>query len=303
MGIFSKKQTDIPRRRSVDAANLRSPITETKSNLFKINANLSGYRHLNQDQSPRIQHHQLSLKRRNLAVILAVTILIIVGLWLLINQLTATVSINVSNDMAKAIELDKYQDEVQSYLNANPLSRLKFMLDGKKLNEHIGSNVSEIESIVQNTTIGLGVTEFVITFREPVVSWKIGEKQYYVDKNGVAFEVNLFTEPRVKIIDSSGAKLETGSANISKRFLGFVGRAVSLSEDMGYRVREAILPDNTTRQLNLKLENPSLLVKMTIDRSVADQVGDMSRAVEYMQSGNDMPSYIDVRVDDKVFFK
>lgn len=303
MGIFSKKQTDTPQRRSADSIDSPKPSSDISNRFFNKNANLSGYRRLEQDQSPRLQHHQLSLKRRNLLVVLLMVTLIIIGLFVLISQLTATVSIKVSSDISQPIELNRYQTEVQKYLQANPFNRLKFVLDEQKLNDYIGRNLSEVESVVQGRTVGLGITEFVVSFREPVASWKIDDALYYVDKNGVAFAVNLYTEPSVKVIDNSGAKVEAGSANISKRFLGFVGRVVSLSEGMGYQVSEAVLPESTTRQFNVKLVEPNLLVKMTIDRSVADQVGDMSRAVDHMISSNTMPAYIDVRVDDKVFFK
>ena len=77
---------------------------------------------------------------------------------------------------------------------------------------------------------------------------------------------------------------------------------VSLCDQEGYAVSEAILPSNTTRQLNIKIKDSNLLVKMTIDRSAAEQVSDMSRAVKYFTSNNRMPTYIDVRVDNKVFY-
>ena len=70
----------------------------------------------------------------------------------------------------------------------------------------------------------------------------------------------------------------------------------------GYTVSEAILPSNTTRQLNIRIKDNDLLIKMTIDRSAAEQVSDMSRAVKYFTSNNLMPTYIDVRVDNKVFY-
>jgi hypothetical protein len=303
VGIFSKKQKIIPRRRSVDSTIQPEPKVVIKSNFFKKNNNLSGYSSTVQDKSPRIQHHHLSLKRKNLSVILLITILIIVSLSLLISQFTAKVSIKITNSTTKSVETTRYQNSIQDYLNASPLSRLRFVLDESKLNEFVMINLNEIGEIVQNTTIGIGVTEFSVTLREPVASWKIGDKQYYVDKDGVAFEVNLFDEPDVKIIDNSGAVVETGSASVSRRFLGFVGRVVSLSNNKGYQVLEAVLPENTTRQLDIRLSESNLLVKMTIDRSAADQVGDMSRAVEHMLAKGSLPSYIDVRVDDRVFYK
>lgn len=300
MGLFSKKQTNIPRRR---VENSDAPSRSTLSDNFRRNRNLSGIAPANSAESPRIKVHHLSIKRRKLSVILLVTILVIALLSFLIFNFTATVAVGFSNlDFAKTVDETKYQKAIQDYLDANPLGRLHFLLDNSGLNSYISGNLTEVRGVVQKTMTGLGVTEFEITMREPVASWKINDDQYYVDDEGVAFETNYFADPVVRVVDNSGASLAAGQASISKRFLGFVGQVVSSCNQDGYTVSEAVLPSNTTRQLNIKLKDSNLLVKMTIDRSAVEQVSDMSRAVKYFVSNGRMPTYIDVRVDNKVFY-
>lgn len=301
MGIFSKKSKNPPSRRSEKSTSDISD-NPTTADSFRRNANYKRYSHIHNNESSRINHHQLLNKRKKLSIILLVTLVIIGLLFFLISQFTADVSIVINNSLTTDIDKTKYQNIIQDYLKANPLSRLRFVLDNKKLDNYIVSNISEVENVVQKTISGFGKTDFEVNLRKPVASWKIDDKQYYVDSKGVAFEINYFDEPLVKVVDNSGAYIESGLASISRRFLSFVGRVVSLSNESGYSVKEAILPEDTTRQLNVILSDSDILVKMTIDRAVADQVDDMSRAVEHFSRNGRKPKYIDVRVDDKVFF-
>lgn len=150
---------------------------------------------------------------------------------------------------------------------------------------------------------GIGITNISIKMRTPVAGWKINDKQYYVDAKGIPFEQNYYTDPTVQIVDNSGATLQAGAASVSKRFLGFVGLIVSLSRASGYTVIQAILPVNTTRELEVKLKENNTLVKLSIDRPAGEQIEDMSRAVRYFTIQGRTPSYIDVRVSGKAYFK
>ena len=300
MGLFSKKQTNISRRRT---DNFNTTTHRALSDNFKRNRNLSGVSTTNSIESPRTKVHHLSIKRRKLSIILLFSIIIIALLFFLIANFTATVTISFSNsNLSQVVEKSKYQEIIQRYLDANPLGRFHFLIDNSGLNNYVTGELTEVSSVVQRTMTGLGVTEFELTLRQPVASWKINDKQYFVDEDGVAFETNYFSNQIVNVVDNSGASLEAGQASISKHFLGFVGQVVSLCSREGYTVSEAILPSNTTRQLNIRIKDNDLLIKMTIDRSAAEQVSDMSRAVKYFTSNNLMPTYIDVRVDNKVFY-
>jgi hypothetical protein len=295
---FFKKKTDIPRRRlEGDSKTAASPIRQFKRSQTLV-ASVS-----DDAKSPRIQVHHLVNKRRRLTSILLVTILAILSLWFLIGNFTATVSVSSSDTtMAVPIETAKYQAIIQDYLRANPLSRFNFFLNQSDMTNFASDIAPEIENVVQKSMIGIGVTDFNVKMRSPVAGWEINGKQYYVDASGIPFETNYFSSPEVKIIDNSGASLQAGEASVSRRFLGFVGLVVSLARSSGYTVTQAVLPINTTRQLDITLRDVNLLVKMSIDRPAGEQVEDMSRAVKYFESHGKMPSYIDVRVSGKAFY-
>lgn len=308
---FNKKRSNLPRRRRVidtpgegskrggDA--FRRNRTLTRAALTRLGGSSDDNSNLR--SSPRVKVHKLASARRKVLGVLIIVILATCVLWLLINQFTAVPAVVVSNTaISKSINKEKYQDSIQDYLNRNPLDRLRFMMDQTALTSYVSSSLSEVAGVKQGNVSGVGQTDFIVTMRKPVAGWSIGDKQYYVGANGVPFNINYFDTPKLQIIDKSGVELSEGVAVVSKKFLSFVGRVVSLSSDSNYIVTEAVIPKNTTRQLEIKLQGIRSLVKLSIDRSVAKQIEDMSRAVQYFKRHKQSPKYIDVRVSGKAFY-
>ncbi len=317
MGLFKKKQPDVPARRRVSETsditsnNSRSDtfrrgrtivgtITSIKSHDQSSNSNKS----LAFD-SPRTHVHHLSIKRRKLSGLLSVSVLSIIALWLILTNLTASIVIGCSNtDINKAIDEKTYIQSINAFLDANPLSRLSFLIDSKSLNEYISVLHPEIQNIKRHgNTVKPGETDFVITLRTPVAGWKMKNQQFYVDANGVSFEKNYFVDPGVQIVDNSGISPQSGVAIASKRFLGFVGHVVSLSKNNGYNVVQAVLPKNTTRELDIYLKDKETYIKFNVDRGAGEQVEDMSNALKHFTLHGLSPKYIDVRVSGKAFYK
>lgn len=283
------------------------------SNIFKRNRTLTGTtsNFLNSIdaksdlKSPRTHVHHLSIQRSKIISILLIVIVLSSLLWVLIINFTARVSVDLSSMLFSNQVVDslEYENTIQEYLVINPMSRLNFLLDQSALTNYVSLKLPEVASVDQEKMVGIGETKFTITMRKPTAGWKINDKQYYVDSNGISFEKNYYSEPIVQIVDNSGASLQTGTAIASNRFLGYVGRVVSSVSASGYTVTEAMLPMNTTRELDVRLKENNFLIKISIDRPVGEQVEDMARAAQYFISHNQIPNYIDVRVSGKAFYK
>ena len=311
MSLFKKKQSDIPRRRVVtDEAKRRD---ETPKAVFKRNRTLTGTKSNNFSattstkadfESPRAHVHHLTHQRRVVLSALSIVILSAALLFLLLNNFTASAAIGVSDmGISKPVDESLYEKTIQDYLDINPMSRFHFMLDRSSLSAYVSSKLPEVLSVDQQNSVGPGVTRFAVTMRKPVAGWRIDDKQYYVDSEGVPFERNYFSTPEVSIVDNSGASLQKGTAIASKRFLSFVGRVVSLSKTNGYTVTQAILPTDTTRQLEVRLKEVGYLVKLSIDRPAGEQAEDMARSIKYFTAHGKAPDYVDVRVSGKAFYK
>lgn len=299
--MFNKFKTKKTQRRVPNAVD-----STTTQHVFRRNRTLASYKSGGEHQSSRSHIHRLSIKRRKLSGIFLIVVLSALALFLLIINFTANPLVVVSDtSILKPVNKASYEDKIQSYLKQNPFSRFLFIIDSSKLTNYVASSAPEVASIDYRDMESFGSNNFLVKFRKPVAGWAINDKQYYVDKDGVQFEVNYFDNPKVQITDESGASTamsSDGSAIASRRFLSFVGQVVSAARDRNYIVIKASLPEDTTRQLEIQIKESQSVIKLSLDRPVGDQIGDMDRAIKYFTRKNLAPKYIDVRVAGRVFY-
>jgi hypothetical protein len=311
MALFSKKQKDLPRRRQAlvrDVEQHKDDFDERYS--FRRNRTLTGSASSQisspsesnaQIKSPRVQAHELAQQRRHIGATLLIVLSSAGLLFFLISQFTAGVVVRAT-DVSQQLD-DTYTEIIESYLSSQPLERLRFMTNTEHLGAYIAEHAPEIASVSLDGGAGLGKSTFVVALREPTVGWTINGKQQYVDSTGTAFSRNYFTTPAVQVVDKSGIQVEAGQAIASNRFLGFVGRAVELSKQRGYKVQSVIIPVGTTRQIELQIKGISYPIKLSIDRGAGEQVEDMDRAIRWLKAHGQSPKYLDVRVSGEAFYR
>lgn len=312
MGLFKKKSKDAPRRRRfVEGDTRESASINHQQHIFQrnrtltgsISNNLSTTHHRTDLESPRTQAHHLALQRQKIGGVLLIVVAIATLVLYLLFQFTARATVVVS-DAAFSSKVDKtiYEKAINDYLGKNPVERLRFALNKTNLNSYLTEKLPEVDDLSRVEFGAIGESTYALTMRRPVAGWMINNKQYFVDSKGMAFDRNYYANPGVEIIDQSGIGVQQGLAVASNRFLSFVGRVVALSKTNGFIVQQAIIPADTTRQLEIRLKDVAPLVKLSIDRPVGEQVEDMSRSLNYLSSHGLAPGYIDVRVSGKAFY-
>lgn len=321
MAVFPKKQPkELPgRRQQTDRRDrvAERAAADTSSVTFRRNRTLAGStsdkvdvadstRKRSSDlESPRTQAHHLARRRRKAGGLLLAVLGGVLFFGFLVYQLAATPRVIVANGSQLSGEIDTglYERTIDEYLKSNPFSRLRFALDVENLNRYVSGKLPEVATIDDVSFGSLGVADFTLTLRTPLVGWHIGDKQYFVDSHGVPFARNYFAAPKVQITDKSGISIGDTTVIASSRLLGFVGRVAGQAAKSGHTVTDVLLPEDTTRQIRLQLEGRTTAVIMSIDRPVGEQVEDMDRALAYLAGKNLQPEYIDVRVSGKAFYK
>lgn len=316
MKLFPKKSVDdAPRRRQQQAGDERreraleraqdtgTTFLRNRTLTGSLSAHVSSANELKGDlQSSRTQAHHLAHQRRKITSTLMGTLAAIVVLSALLFDLTVR-PVVTSADHAVSLDAARYEMAIRQYLDQRPIERLRGMLDETRLTEYLRHAVPEVATVELDGSAGLGASEFRLTMRHPIAGWIIAGKQYFVDEKGVPFDKNYYETPVVNVVDQSGVQQTAGTAVASGRFLAFVGRTVSESKQEGLIVQEAIIPTGTTRQLQVKLEGRGYPIKLSLDRSVGEQVEDMKYAVAYFDSKKQTPAYVDIRVSGKAYFK
>jgi hypothetical protein len=311
---WAKKSDDVPRRRRSDGSEQdteRETAERPGSSLFKRNrtlvgslsARVSSANELGGDlRSPRAHIHHLTAHRRRLSSVLAVVLLAAGALTWFLYEFTAVIQ-PVPTDSSVSLNDGRYQRVINDYFAMHPLERLRPLVNVQQLGEYLTTLTPEVAAIRSNNSAGLATSEFDITLRRPVAGWLINSKQYFVDKNGVTFQKNYFENPTVKIADQSGVPLSSGVSVVSSQFLHFVGRTVDQAKGRGMIIEQAVIPANTTRQVEVRLVGHKYPIKLSLDRPEGEQVEDMQRAVAYFDAHGTTPEYVDVRVSGKAFYR
>jgi len=302
MGLFSRKNKD--QSSSLPPRRLRAPAVIDETQLYyQRGRTLSPYNERTEEQSERSRAHALASRRRHVLAALGVVSLVIVVFGVLLFQLTASVKVAGDAAITKPVNESKYQTIINQYLDAHPIERLRFALNQTALSAYVSQQAPEVEKVSQAPIGEPTVTTFTLTMRQPVADWEIGGHRYYVDASGVAFDQNYYNEPDVQIIDQSGSVPTGEGAVTSTSFLGFIGRVMTEAGSRGYKVTQVILPAGTTREVNLQVSGVGATIKLTVDRGPAEQVEDMANTLKYMSAHGISPSYIDVRVAGRAYYK
>jgi hypothetical protein len=313
MPLFSnKKQPIAPRRRQ--QAQSQTPHSAEgdldKRYSFQRNRTLTGSASSRiavvgeskaQLKSARVQAHELTRQRRHIGVVLLLVLCCAFLLFGLISQFTAGVVVKAED---VSVQLSPtYEQAIQSYLSSRPAERLRFLTDMERLSEYVQTKAPEVASVQSDGSVGFGESAFVVTMRQPIAGWSMDGHRQYVDSTGTAFSRNYFAPPGVQIVDDSGVPVQAGQAVASNGFLEFVGRAVGLSKTQGYKVTQVVIPEGTTREVELHLEGVAYPIKLSVDRPAGEQVEDMARAIKWFASHGQTPQYLDVRVSGRAFYR
>jgi hypothetical protein len=308
--MFSKRSSrgnePVPRRRRIPSEEDALPSQQTASSggQFRRNQTLSSYRHNTPEESSRQKAHHLAIQRRKIGGIFLIVAIAAVLLLLLLWQLMAQIHIVTSSkQLSTTFQPAEYERVVNEYLNLNPAQRLRVSLDETALSAYVSNELPEVERLSLSGGAGVAQANFSITYRTPVAGWQINGNQYYVDANGVVFEKNYYDAPKVQIVDESGVSPEQGSAVVGTRLLGFMGRVVAQAQGRGYTVTRAVLPQGTTRQVDVYFKGVKTYVKFSIDRGAGEQTEDAARSLAYLKSKHVTPRYIDVRVPGRAAYK
>ena len=300
---FSKKKSESNLSRREIAARRQAKIYEDlPTQSYRRNRTLNSRQTISPlEASERLEAHELVKKRRSVARRLFMTAVGLAIIVSLLFQLTIDISIQTP-DMKSSNSSKKYVAALNEYYSAHPAERFRFFLNNNDLKQFFLQKAPEVKNIrIEGDFLARSAVK--LTFRQPVAQWSSGGKVYFVDDGGVTFEQNYFGTPAVAVRDESGLPTRGGQEVINRQFLSFLGQAVSAFAQYKIKVSEATLPASTVRQVWFKVEGRATQVRMTVDRSAQSQVKQAIIMLEYLGKTGSVPEYIDVRVDQRSFYK
>ena len=253
------------------------------------------------EHSERSENQKLVIRRRKLSAFFVILAIFISLISIFLFQFISKVSI-VSND-SKSQNLSKYEKSVEEYLNINPSERILSNLNKNALLESLQKDYPEVLSISDIKFNGLTSYKIYLDFRKPVASWLVDGKEFFVDSEGVSFNVNNFEKPSLNIIDDSGAIVSNGKNVASSSFFSFIGKLVSAANKQGLEVSKIRIPPLSLRQVEVSVKGVSYFARMSTADSAEGQIINFKKAIEYFGTHKISPNYIDLRIEGKGYYK
>lgn len=253
------------------------------------------------EHSERSENQKLVIRRRKLGAFFVILAIFISLISIFLFQFISKVSI-VSNE-SKSQNLIKYEKSVEEYLNINPSERILSNLNKNALLESLQKDYPEVLSISDIKFNGLTSYKIYLDFRKPVASWLVDGKEFFVDSEGVSFNVNNFKKPSLNIIDDSGAIVSNGKNVASGSFFSFIGKLVSAANKQGLEVSKIRIPPLSLRQVEVYVKGVSYFARMSTADSAEGQIINFKKAIEYFRTHKISPNYIDLRIEGKGYYK
>lgn len=126
----------------------------------------------------------------------------------------------------------------------------------------------------------------------------------YKNLRGVVEEVRYPNDADVSEAKISAEVVdETGRERISERMRQYIIQVEQDFRDLGYRVTRVVLPINTSREIYVDLADQKPYFKINMDRDAAVSVEDAVRMLNYLEKNQLEPTYVDVRLEGKAYYK
>ena len=260
------------------------------------------------EKSERRRVRQVKALQKRVITLLGILVALILLTGTIIFNFTSSVTVSAVSsdaDIVNAPNDKTYETLINNYLQSRPSSRLRFSLNLADLSSHLSEDAPEVKYVKRASFNGIGTSNFEIVFREPIIKWQVGEKTYYVDSEGISFQNNMFVAPEIELRDASlaGGLINDNEIKISRRILEFSGKLVSGVHQQNYKVEYLSLPEDTTRQIALKLVDRPTEFIFSIDHPVSQQVDAMRQVVSYMNETGQGPTRIDLRVPNRAYYR
>ncbi len=254
-------------------------------------------------QSERLKLHELQQRRRTLMGIAFMSIIVAFGIWYLLASTITGARVMVQNEQPTVAEQQKVMQTIQDYVNNYPTEAFTLTLHMERFMLYMQRAYPEIASIrLQSKWLGLE-RSFLITYRQALAAWQIGDKRFYIDSEGIAFTALHGPEPALKVEDASGFKPSDDNSVASKRFIRYLGQLLAAIQVKQVGIVERIVIPASTRELDVYLKDRPYPIKTHIDRDPYKQVDDMTAALGFMDEKHLRPQYVDIRVEGRAYYK
>lgn len=303
--MFGRKKNDEGLNRSRDRLRAGSERPKAQSvSYYRSASNKDNEAVKSKKDSPNRPYSIFRLSPAVLAVI------VIIGSILFSLTLSSSANVTVFNDKPSPYRnQSEYSKKVKQLLDDDLLNKTKFTVSSDEVERRLMEAYPELDSVLLRLPVLGRKPTLVVSIRQPalVLATNTGGG-VIVDSSGVAAAdiKQLPSSEKQKlpvVIDESGVELKVGQRVLPSETINFILDAKAQIDAKNLKISKMNLPVRVN-ELDIYIEGLNYYVKTDASTDSRTQLGSFFATKNYLDSNNISPAeYVDVRVEEKVFYK
>lgn len=294
------------------STRVRAESRDSRASTFSYRANRMPAEQGRGERTVASQRRRTGLKWAQLpSILVGLALLISFGYILSLSSNPKVVVRNAANDPANVFLRDSkvYEQASQKVLRSSLLNKSKVTIDTAGFDRKMREQFPEL-SIASVTLPLMGrrpIVELVVVEPAMVLSVKGGES-YVLDQDGRAIMTaseakGLGSLQLPQVSDESGDSFKTGEGVLTKQSVTFITTFVNQLSSKNAKVSTITLPPLAS-EVQFRIDGQPYYIKASLMSDARQSAGSYLAMKAKLTSDNITPAeYIDVRVEEKVFFK
>lgn len=236
----------------------------------------------------------------------AVVVSLLYVLWLDVQPRIRFVDDDVNASLLQ--EESVYAQRAAALLKESPLNRTKLSINTTKIEAQLKGSFPELSQALITIPLTGHRPIIMLKAKQPAFIINASSGPFIVDETGTAL-IRVTEVPNIgalqlrTITDQSNLEVSEGTRIVNSQTVAFIGELIYQLEQAKQGIEGLTLPA-APNELRLRPEGAGYYVKFDMIRPAREQVGAYLAVKEMLTNdGKDPAEYIDVRVQEKVFYK
>lgn len=202
-----------------------------------------------------------------------------------------------------------YQDTASSLWKQSFTNRFKFLISTKKIAKSLQDQYGELADVQIELPL-LGRRPVVrLTPDSPILELITSNGAFYINANGKVLarttEVNKNQVPTLGLVhDEAGSSVSANNVVLPSTETAFLAQLFSQLQANNVTVQSITLPHQGANEADVRIADQSYYIKFLVTNDVRQAVGTYLAAKAKLDKDGVTPSeYLDIRVEEKVFYK
>lgn len=239
----------------------------------------------------------------------AIAALVILGSILFSFTLSSLPSVSLTDGTESVYrDPDEYASAMQQLLEQKLTNRTKLTIQTTEVERMLLERFPELDAAALRLPVLGRRPSLVLSINQPMLLLATASRTYVLDRDGVAVgfadELPFEAKDGLPLVrDQSGLEVSMGAQIVTSETVSFILESRAHLSAAGLTIEELVLPARVN-ELDIRIEELGFFVKTDVSGDARLQIGSFLAVREHLAEQGTAPrEYVDVRVEEKVFYK